>query len=233
MVGVPAVGVLVVAIAAAPALRPRPAPPDPAVEATASAPAPQVVVRGRSLVPATSREVPPPDVAASGPGTFRPAVPASPSGSTEDVDVRVTVEIEDGLPFDPGATAGAVTTILQDRRGWSGTTFAHVATEADLRILIATPATTDQLCAPLETRGRVSCRNGGLVILNALRWAYATNDYVDAVPDYRRYLVNHEVGHALGQQHVECPAPGLPAPVMQQQTYGLDGCRRNPWPSVA
>lgn len=153
--------------------------------------------------------------------------------------MHYTVEVEHGLPFRPAEAARTVEATLTDDRGWTGrlgTTFARVAADAtdrDLRILLATPATTDRLCAPLETRGRVSCRNGGLVVLNALRWAEGVPDYAGAVAAYRRYVVNHEVGHALGQSHVVCPAPGSPAPVMQQQTYGLDGCRRNVWPTVA
>jgi hypothetical protein len=76
----------------------------------------------------------------------------------------------------------------------------------------------------------VSCRNGDLVVINARRWAYGIEAYGDDLAAYRQYVVNHEMGHSIGFGHVGCPGPGEAAPVMLQQTYGLQGCRPNPWP---
>jgi Protein of unknown function (DUF3152) len=43
-------------------------------------------------------------------------------------------------------------------------------------------------------------------------------------------VVNHEVGHWLGFGHSRCSGAGRLAPVMQQQSIGLEGCTFNPWP---
>ncbi|MBE7324266.1 DUF3152 domain-containing protein [Nocardioides sp. Y6] len=170
-----------------------------------------------------------PRVPPRGPGTFELMAPDRVGPI---VDHSYSVEIETGMPLRAVSAANLIDTILTDERGWAtrGHTFTRTDVDPSIRILIATPATTDKLCAPLQTLGRVSCRNGELVVLNGVRWIRGIPDYRGDLGGYRRYLVNHEVGHALGQSHVSCPGPGMRAPVMMQQTYGLQGCRRNPWP---
>lgn len=176
---------------------------------------------------------PPPQIPATGPGTFVVTPGQSARAGTEGSLLTYTVEVETGLPFDPIEVAAVVDATLADPRSWIADgrhSFQRVPAGGDIRIVVATPGTTDELCAPLRTRGEVSCRNGQNVVLNALRWASAVPHYNGDVAGYRQYVVNHEVGHALGESHVDCPAPGAVAPVMLQQTYGLEGCVANSWP---
>jgi Protein of unknown function (DUF3152) len=105
----------------------------------------------------------------------------------------------------------------------------------EFTIYLVTSNTTRHLCAPLPTNGFTSCRQGSHVVLNLDRYMTSVSDYRSAkVPldTYRTYMINHEVGHALGHNHERCPAKGAPAPVMEQQTLGLHGCVANAWPYI-
>ena len=145
---------------------------------------------------------------------------------------RFSVEVEKGLAITPAAFAAAVERILFDARGWAGTTaFQRVSSgPVSFRVTLASPRTTDRLCAPLDTGGIYSCWDGARAVLNAMRWFDGAASYRGDLASYRVYMVNHEVGHGLGRGHrTSCGAGGL-APVMMQQTKSLYGCRRNPWP---
>lgn len=143
---------------------------------------------------------------------------------------RFTVEVEAGLTETPAAIAAAVERVLFDKRSWSGA-FQRVSSgPVAFRVVLASPATTDRLCYPLRTGGIFSCYQRGRVVLNAWRWRNGATSYAGDLASYRIYMVNHEVGHALGRGHRFDCGPGGLAPVMIQQTKGLRGCARNPWP---
>jgi Protein of unknown function (DUF3152) len=149
------------------------------------------------------------------------------------------VEVETGTAQSAPAFAAEVDSTLANPASWAGQgrwSLQRVAgDDADFVIRLATPATVDRVCAGagLDTRGYVSCRAGNYVMINLDRWMRAVPEYRGDVVLYRKYVINHEVGHQLGYGHQACPKRGALAPVMQQQTFGLDGCRANGWPLVA
>ena len=151
--------------------------------------------------------------------------------------VRYRVAVEGAIGIDPSDFAADVDGVLADPRGWTadGTVrLQRVApgTPVDFTVLLASPVTSEQLCRAEGnlTERYTNCRLRGQVVINSARWLTAVPDYRAPLSVYRAYAVNHEVGHELGEWHELCPGPGLPAPVMQQQTLGLQGCVANPWP---
>lgn len=154
--------------------------------------------------------------------------------------VRWTLQAEQGLGADLYRLAVVVRDTLHDRRGWEredGVRFVHVpqwqvaaGTRVDVRVTLASPDTTDRLCAPMTTAGRVSCWHDGRAVLNSRRWLTGAPSYAGRLARYRTYLVNHEVGHGLGHGHEECAGRGSRAPVMMQQTLGLGSCWAWPYP---
>jgi hypothetical protein len=177
------------------------------------------------------------EVLGSGPGTYQAARKSMKPTSSSGALIRYDVRVEDGLSINPDQAAVEIQEVLDDPRSWRAThrwrfELAPVGETVTLHAYIVTPETTDRLCAPYLTRGEVSCQNGNRVVLNAKRWLLGADAYGSDLTNYRRYLVNHEFGHALGKRHVDCPGPGRPAPVMMQQTKGLEACRKNPWPQA-
>ncbi|WP_393060340.1 DUF3152 domain-containing protein [Streptomyces sp. LN549] len=156
---------------------------------------------------------------------------------------RYRIDVEKGLGLDSALFAEAVQKTLNDDRSWAhdgDMTFERISTgKPDFVITLASPGTTGEWCekSGLDTmEDNVSCDSAATerVMINAYRWAQGSSTFgPDKLFAYRQMLINHEVGHRLGHNHVSCGTKGALAPVMQQQTKSLDidgiKCRPNPW----
>jgi len=144
-----------------------------------------------------------------------------------------TVFVQQGLGLQRDKVAAMIDRTLADPRGWTrggGVRFQRVERNASTYVYLAKPHTVDRLCAPLQTDGQVSCSIGQRVVFNHDRWMDAVPHWKGSVKTYRQMVICHEFGHRIGQGHRFCTGAGNPAPVMQQQTYGLQGCHENSWP---
>ena len=98
----------------------------------------------------------------------------------------------------------------------------------DFRVTLMSAMTVRKLCGysiHVETSCYATPAEGhspvNRVVLNVARWVRGSTAYLGDLTAYRIYMVNHEDGHALGHQHAhQCLPDGL-APVMMQQTFGL------------
>ncbi|MEB8336357.1 DUF3152 domain-containing protein [Streptomyces endophyticus] len=179
-------------------------------------------------------------------GSFA-AVPGADKAPGSGQKFRYRVDVEKGLGLDGSLFAQAVQKTLNDKRSWahdSARTFERVSSgKPDFVITLASPGTTADWCAKSgldTTEDNVSCDSAATdrVMINAYRWAQGSKTYDDVLGDtaihpYRQMLINHEVGHRLGFNHVSCSQNGSLAPVMQQQTKFLTSggitCKPNPW----
>jgi hypothetical protein len=198
-------------------------------------------------------------VPAKGAGTFTVA-----SGGTDVVGTGATlvtyrVELEDAIPWGanqvwtPGSFASTVAGVLADPRGWTRSAAAPITdpsqkltnaswsfqrvsgADYSVRILLATPDTTDKMCGSMgmDTAGVYSCRYGSTILINLRRWLTGAPGFAMSLDGYHIMVINHEMGHRLGFAHMKCPGAGRPAPVMQEETIDLAGCLPNAYPFAA
>ena len=173
--------------------------------------------------------------------------------------VKYRVEVEEGIdwlghtPWTPSGFASTVEQIIAHPRGWTRSaespitnpdehmtaaswSFQRVAgDDYSVRVRLATPDTVDRLCgaAGVSTRGVYSCRFGTTLMINLRRWLNGAAGFPMDVQAYRHMVIDHEMGHYLGFDHMRCPGSGRLAPVMQTQTISLGGCTPNAYPFTA
>jgi hypothetical protein len=206
--------------------------------ATAAEPAPPVCSEADAYCPATSatdlshllQNYPVPEIAA-------------PNSRFAAVDFKVRNAVTRTVNYQV-ATKGAVSVslatfksqvqaIFDDPRGWSrlGVKFVQVDAGGEFTVHLAQAGTVPTFGAPCDDF--YNCNVGNNVIINDDRWIHGTEPWMGAggsVADYRHLSINHETGHWLGHGHSFCSSAGQAAPVMQQQSIDLRGCKFNAWP---
>ena len=126
--------------------------------------------------------------------------------------------------------AASVAATYADPRGWlrGHMRFKRVSSGGDFTVLLAQARylpTYSSVCSV-----QYSCRVGRNVIINQDRWRWGSRYFPGPLAQYRQMVVNHETGHWLGNGHAYCGGKGQLAPVMQQQSKGMQGCKPNAWP---
>lgn len=189
-----------------------------------------------------------------GAGTWSVVPGASPQFGTGQV-FSYTVEMEDGVELagGPEGFASTVDATLNNPKSWIGSNeyaFRRVddPAAADIRISLTSQRNTREICGfAIPYDG--SCWRGDVerVVLNTARWTRGAVAFQGNIVQYQQYVINHEVGHALGFPHIGCERSGALAPIMMQQTWGVsndyitelgsdgvtgDGkvCEPNAWP---
>lgn len=119
-----------------------------------------------------------------------------------------------------------------DTRGWRAAhhRFARVATGGSFTLVLAEAKYLPSYSSVCSVR--YSCRAGRYVVINQNRWRRGSTPFTGSLRNYRHMVVNHETGHWLGFNHYYCGGAGQTAPIMQQQSISLQGCRANPWPTA-
>lgn len=136
-----------------------------------------------------------------------------------------------------GAMRSKLVSTFSDKRGWGldgALALIEVSNGCDFTVWLSAASQMPSFGAICDSMW--SCRVGSNVVINYDRWQNASpawNAAGGSLDEYRSMVINHETGHWFGFYHRFCGGAGQPAPVMQQQSINLQGCKFNAWPTSA
>ena len=181
-------------------------------------------------------------------GTFRVLAGTTAVVGTGGPVRKYVIEVENGVTgVDLTAYAALIDKTLDGPKGWTGgnhtVSLQRVSTEAqaDFRVALTSSLTLRPPCGHslnIETSCWDNQHGPSRVYLNVARWVRGDAQFGQDLAAYRLYMINHEVGHALGHFHTYVCLPNGLAPVMMQQTITLKEnqgkgpliCQPNVWP---
>lgn len=153
----------------------------------------------------------------------------------------VTTIVDPGVNYSETKFRNKIISTLQHPRGWekidptvvfkivdSGV-FDNIKSQYKIKIRLSKDKTIVDICG---FPGKLSCCDMRTkeCWLNEYRWKYGAKKSGLPLYKYRNYMINHEVGHALGRLHTNCPCDDCSAPIMMQQTKGIGKCKPNNMP---
>ena len=125
----------------------------------------------------------------------------------------------------------AVRAVLESSSSWAGELVVWTDRgPIDFYIWLADPVEATSRCGVWpgvteEWQHNVSCSFGNMVVINSDRWYGGREEPPMSVPVWRQFIINHEVGHQLGQPD------GGPCSVMNPRVCPGGVGERGPWPA--
>ena len=158
----------------------------------------------------------------------------------------VATKVDDGIKYSDKLFNNKVRKVLKHSKGWesafqsnnkSSITFKFVSwnhlpkikSSKKIPIRLSSNKTIQSVC---RFANKLSCCDMRTkeCWLNFYRWKNGSKASQLPLYKYRNYMINHEVGHALGKLHAKCPCIGCSAPIMMQHTISIGQCIPNDKP---
>ena len=168
--------------------------------------------------------------------------------------IYICTIIDEDIDYSLPTFLKKIKSVLLDKRGWQShnykfkfvsPTFFNIISKSfpdenslykykKIKLRLSTNKTITNQCK-FDEKEKLSCfdptNEPSEVLINLFRWQNGSSFSGLNLNDYRTYVVNHEIGHALGRGHViQCNDTSKKVPVMMQQTISIGKCIPNPWP---